>query len=217
MKPCLIGQATGKCKDECQRIAVFGTECTHDMISDYSDAYLEKKDENPKVKKKKKKPVSNIENPSGFGKRTRKIKLYELAKGICYLCEQKINFVDASVDHVIPISKGGSSTLSNLKIAHSSCNGWKGSRLLSELDLVAYRKKIQSYNSVQKVEIPIAPMFSPLYLKWVKETGQSGLTNTQHKFAEWLLTEEVMKHITQLGDLKSIFISVRNFAKQNNI
>lgn len=55
----------------------------------------------------------------------------------CYLCHEKINFDDyyinnsgihiaggkyPSIDHVIPISKGGTHTWDNVKIAHRHCN-----------------------------------------------------------------------------------------------
>lgn len=53
------------------------------------------------------------------------------------------------------------------------------------------------------------------YYKWVKDTKQSGLTNTQSKFAEWLLVNERAKIITQIGDLTSIFISIRRWLKDN--
>ncbi len=66
----------------------------------------------------------------------RRRKLYDLADGICYLCEKKIKyFSEASIDHVIPLSKGGTSKKANLKIAHKSCNGKKGNTLLEDLVL----------------------------------------------------------------------------------
>lgn len=57
--------------------------------------------------------------------------------------------------------------------------------------------------------------FTAEYLKWVKEANLPPLTNTQHRFAEWLLIKENTKAITQLGDLDTIFVSVRKWAKNN--
>jgi hypothetical protein len=48
--------------------------------------------------------------------------------GIC--CEEILRFEDASVDHIIPISKGGAvKKRENLQLAHQKCNWEKGSNL----------------------------------------------------------------------------------------
>lgn len=64
---------------------------------------------------------------------------------------------------------------------------------------------------VQPQEEP--PMFSIEYLEWAKKTGQKGLTSTQHEFAEWLFKNKGT--ITQIGNLKPIFISVYQWLKYN--
>lgn len=61
--------------------------------------------------------------------------IIERDKSICHLCN---NIVDnnypprhkmsASIDHVIPISKGGTDTRDNIKLAHYGCNSRKGNR-----------------------------------------------------------------------------------------
>jgi hypothetical protein len=56
-------------------------------------------------------------------------------------------------------------------------------------------------------------VFSQDYLEWVKQANLPPLTNTQHKFAEWLLLEENAKVISQIGDLDTIFSSVRRWVK----
>lgn len=55
----------------------------------------------------------------------------------CYLCQRPIRRdlvwphpLSASVDHVIPVSAGGSDDLSNLRATHWHCNAEKGDRLL---------------------------------------------------------------------------------------
>lgn len=54
-------------------------------------------------------------------------------------------------------------------------------------------------------------MFSTRYLTWAKETGQKNLTNSQHKFAEFLLKEH--KTIKTISDTD--FKLVRKFIKDN--
>jgi 5-methylcytosine-specific restriction endonuclease McrA len=74
-------------------------------------------------------------------------KTYEEAKKIifatekvCYLCGKPVDFslkpphpLSPSIDHVIPIDKGGSpDDIDNLRLAHRTCNRAKGVKLLKE-------------------------------------------------------------------------------------
>ena len=54
-------------------------------------------------------------------------------------------------------------------------------------------------------------MFSEKYKEWVKQAELEPLTNTQQKFAEWLLLEENSKQIIQIGNLDIIFKSIRQY------
>ena len=65
--------------------------------------------------------------------------LYKRDKGICHICNKKCDYEDyiykgdtfiagnyyPSVDHVIPINKGGTDNWDNLKLAHRICNTLK--------------------------------------------------------------------------------------------
>lgn len=61
--------------------------------------------------------------------------IFKRDNGICHLCN---NIVDkaypprhkmsASIDHVTPISRGGTDTKDNIKLAHYGCNSRKGNR-----------------------------------------------------------------------------------------
>lgn len=57
----------------------------------------------------------------------------------CYICGNPMNFeslrrkTGATIDHVIPKSKGGSNKLSNLRLAHRRCNEAKADKLIGEL------------------------------------------------------------------------------------
>jgi 5-methylcytosine-specific restriction endonuclease McrA len=55
--------------------------------------------------------------------------------GICHLCgdlveRHGLGSLSATMDHVIPVTKGGHHTLENVKLAHRSCNTRKGNKLL---------------------------------------------------------------------------------------
>jgi len=51
----------------------------------------------------------------------------------CYLCRQPIVFGGDSLEHIVPISKGGTNEYNNLRVAHSACNNTKKAKLLGEL------------------------------------------------------------------------------------
>lgn len=47
----------------------------------------------------------------------------------CYLCKKLIEPGDETIDHVIPLARGGSNRLDNLRLAHKECNQVKGHQL----------------------------------------------------------------------------------------
>ena len=53
-------------------------------------------------------------------------KLYELAKGICFVCKRKVARAVASREHIIPTSLGGTDHPDNLSISHKKCNNKRG-------------------------------------------------------------------------------------------
>jgi 5-methylcytosine-specific restriction endonuclease McrA len=60
----------------------------------------------------------------------------------CHLCGLPVREGDPwEVDHIIPASRGGASTLDNLALAHASCNRRRGSRLGSERSAERRRKR----------------------------------------------------------------------------
>ena len=65
--------------------------------------------------------------------------LHERDGGICHICGEPVpphydkNSGDGwSMDHVVPISRGGTHTWDNVKLAHRRCNSKKNDRLLGE-------------------------------------------------------------------------------------
>lgn len=51
-------------------------------------------------------------------------KVYRAYGGTCYICGE---IGASSIDHVIPLIKGGTNDLSNLRLVHEECNKMKGS------------------------------------------------------------------------------------------
>lgn len=50
----------------------------------------------------------------------------------CYICGRRIPLGHRHVDHIVPLSRGGSHTISNLAIACDECNLRKGTKTLEE-------------------------------------------------------------------------------------
>lgn len=50
----------------------------------------------------------------------------------CYLCGEAIAFGDDSLEHKVPLSKGGDSLFCNLDVAHRRCNFRKGQKTETE-------------------------------------------------------------------------------------
>ena len=64
------------------------------------------------------------------------LELFERDNWICGICKEEINpryrfphLMAATVDHIIPISKGGTHTWSNTRAAHAKCNFTRGDSL----------------------------------------------------------------------------------------
>ena len=62
-------------------------------------------------------------------------KVFERDGGVCGICGQKIDLdfvaphpLSLSLDHVIPLTKGGTHTYGNVQVAHYGCNSRKGNR-----------------------------------------------------------------------------------------
>lgn len=55
--------------------------------------------------------------------------VYARSKGICGICGKKVSAFHFHVDHIIPLSRGGSHTYGNTQASHPSCNEKKGARI----------------------------------------------------------------------------------------
>jgi 5-methylcytosine-specific restriction endonuclease McrA len=89
------------------------------------------------VKKRLRKPVDRAFRFKRISEsdltRQQLLSLYEESNGCCYICEAhvKAKFTPKhfrGFDHVVPISKGGKHTISNLKVCCKNCNTKKGNR-----------------------------------------------------------------------------------------
>ena len=73
-------------------------------------------------------------------KRPTKKMLWFRDEGRCQYCKKSVTVSNATIDHVLPRSRGGSHTWKNLVIACVKCNGKKGSALPEECDMKLSKK-----------------------------------------------------------------------------
>lgn len=59
----------------------------------------------------------------------------QIGKGVCYFCEQRFPREELTMEHVIPLSRGGRSTKKNIVVACKQCNSLKKNRTVAELRL----------------------------------------------------------------------------------
>lgn len=59
----------------------------------------------------------------------------ELQQGICYYCEGKFPVAELTMDHKVPLARGGMSTKSNIVVCCKSCNTEKQSKTAAEMVL----------------------------------------------------------------------------------
>lgn len=55
--------------------------------------------------------------------------LFERDRGICGICRLEVDWDMASIDHVIPVSKGGEHSYANTQLAHRRCNSGKKDKI----------------------------------------------------------------------------------------
>ena len=78
----------------------------------------------------------------------------------CQYTGKKVNFENADIDHVIPLSKGGKNTWNNLVVASKKINRKKGDKTNGEAGLKLLKKpKKPTYTSIMidpRMEVPEA-------------------------------------------------------------
>jgi len=61
--------------------------------------------------------------------RKKLLAVYQKSNGLCVACKQSENL---EVDHIVPLSRGGSNDLENLQLLCATCNRSKGTKTMEE-------------------------------------------------------------------------------------
>lgn len=62
--------------------------------------------------------------------------VYERDGGNCGICGNGVSFIEMTIDHIIPFSRGGEHSYANVQVAHLSCNRKKGSSMPDSREIV---------------------------------------------------------------------------------
>jgi len=73
----------------------------------------------------------------GFVERVELVALVKRDGGYCGICHKRVAVAERSIDHVLPVSKGGAHSYANTRLAHLACNLRRGNRGTAQLRLLA--------------------------------------------------------------------------------
>ena len=82
------------------------------------------------VVQKHKKHARRVTTPTHF---ISPIELFFKDKGICGICSGDVEISNASIDHIVALSKGGTHTWDNVQLAHFKCNIIKSDKEMQSL------------------------------------------------------------------------------------
>ena len=68
----------------------------------------------------------------------------QIGNGVCYFCEQKFSRDQLTMDHLIPLSRGGRSTKKNIVVACKQCNSHKKNLTVAEIRMRQLAEKPES-------------------------------------------------------------------------
>lgn len=83
--------------------------------------------------------------------------VYAKCNGVCAICGKPVKFKKMTVDHIVPLSKGGTNDRSNLQLAHLSCNRAKADMSADEffglVDQIAHHNRWKKIKNIFAKEI----------------------------------------------------------------
>lgn len=79
--------------------------------------------------------IAHITKERSKAKALRQTNWWKIKENICYYCKLQFTRTELTMDHKVPIARGGRSTKSNVVLACKKCNSLKGSRTVAEIIL----------------------------------------------------------------------------------
>ena len=94
--------------------------------------------------------------------------IFERDNNTCQYCGRKHDRHELTLDHVIPRSRGGTSTWSNIVLACIKCNMRKGDRLPQELNMKLQRRPIKPHWAT-RVGVKLGRSFKPSWERFLED------------------------------------------------
>ncbi len=97
----------------------------------------------PEVHQKKEKAKARELRASAWWKN-------QLGKGVCYHCQQRFHPSELTMDHLIPIARGGKSDRKNCVVSCKDCNTKKGHKTRAEMAIEELSSSLDSQSVDRK-------------------------------------------------------------------
>ncbi len=81
-----------------------------------------------------------------FVEKVDKRTVWDRADGVCGICRTPVKFEAMTMDHIVPLAKGGLHSFANIQLAHEECNLRKGDMLESDYVQTKARRKLSYLN-----------------------------------------------------------------------
>jgi 5-methylcytosine-specific restriction endonuclease McrA len=94
--------------------------------------------------------------------------IFERDENCCQYCGKHFERSELTLDHVVPRSRGGTSTWTNIVLACVKCNIRKGDRLLSEINMRLLRKPVKPQWAT-RVGVKLGRLCKPAWEKFLDE------------------------------------------------
>ena len=94
--------------------------------------------------------------------------IFERDDNCCQYCGRKFERSELTLDHVVPRSRGGSSTWNNIVLACIRCNLRKGDRLLTEASMKLLRKPVKPHWAT-RVGVKLGRSYKPSWERFLEE------------------------------------------------
>jgi len=94
--------------------------------------------------------------------------IFERDENTCQYCGKKFDRSDLTLDHVVPRSRGGTSTWTNIVLACLKCNMRKGDRLPSEINMRLLRKPVKPAWAT-RVGVKLGRTYKPSWERFLEE------------------------------------------------
>lgn len=94
--------------------------------------------------------------------------IFERDDNTCQYCGRKYDRHELTLDHVVPRSRGGSSTWTNIVLACLKCNMRKGDRMLYELHMKLLRKPVKPQWAT-RVGVKLGRSWKPSWERFLEE------------------------------------------------